>query len=265
MNYPLKSSNLENRRRNTRQRVLLIIICLLIISGLFVLRPVRQVFLNLTTPFWNLKNSASNSNFFEYFKSKQALINERQAMEQKLFLAGNLLALNETLQSENETLKDLMGRSATKQKTILANILVKPPQSFYDLLVIDVGADEGIKVNDRVIADATVYIGKVSEVYDHTAKVTLYSSPGEKNQVILGTNSVSVEAIGVGGGNFNILLPREVEVKENDVIIMPSITTNIFGIVEKVDFKDKDAFQTVLFKSPVNISELSLVQVVLDK
>jgi hypothetical protein len=81
--------------------------------------------------------------------------------------------------------------------------------------------------------------------------------------VVLGSSSISVEAIGIGGGNFNIFLPREVEVKENDVIVIPSITSNIFGIVEKVNFKETDSFQTVLFKSPVNISELSFVEVIL--
>ncbi len=109
---------------------------------------------------------------------------------------------------------------------------------------------------------SNIYIGEVSEVYPHISKIILYSTPGHKLSVVLGTNSVSVEAVGVGGGNFNIFLPREVEVKEGDVIIIPSITTNVFGIVEKVNFKDKDSFQTVLFKSPVNISELSFVEIV---
>jgi hypothetical protein len=54
-----------------------------------------------------------------------------------------------------------------------------------------------------------------------------------------------------------------VEVKESDVIVVPSITTNIFGIVEKVSFEEKDSFQTVLFKSPVNIAELNFVEVII--
>ena len=114
------------------------------------------------------------------------------------------------------------------------------------------------------MANDNVYLGEVSEVDPHSSKVTLYSTPGRKLSVVLGASSISAEAVGIGGGNFNIFLPREVEVKEGDIIVIPSITTNVFGIVEKVNFQDKDSFQTVLFKSPVNISELNFVDVVLN-
>jgi len=33
--------------------------------------------------------------------------------------------------------------------------------------------------------------------------------------------------------------------------------------VEKINFKETDSFQTVLFKSPVNVSELNFVQIVI--
>lgn len=262
MNYPLKSSNFEDRRRNAKKKILVITVVLVVIILIMIFTPIRAVLFSIAEPVWKTENSISNSNFFQYFKTKQSLINERIAMEQKLFLAGNLMALNETLQAENDTLKDLLGRKEIKNNTVLASVLVKPPQTPYDMLIIDIGDDYGLKIGDKVIANANIYIGEVSEVNARSAKVTLYSTPGRKMSVVLGLNSVTVEAVGIGGGNFNIFLPREVEVKEDDVIIIPAITSNVFGIVEKVNFKDKDSFQTVLFKSPVNISELSFVEVV---
>jgi len=174
-----------------------------------------------------------------------------------------LLAINEILQTENDNLKDLLGRKDAKQKTVLATVLVKPPQTPYDMLTIDIGADQNVKVGDKVMANANIYIGEVSEVMPRLAKVTLYSTPGRKLSVVLGESLVTMEAVGIGGGNFNIYIPREVEVKEGDVIVIPSITANVFGIVEKVNFKETDSFQTVLFKSPVNISELNFVEVVI--
>ena len=262
MNYLLKSSSFEDRKKNARRRILIVIVILIFISIVLLTTPVRSLLFSLAEPIWKSQNSFINSNFIEYFKFKQTLINERLAIEQKLFMAGNLLALNTTLQKENDSLKDLLGRKDVKQKTILSAVLVKPPQTPYDSLIIDIGENYNIKVGNKVMANANVYIGEVSEVLPHSAKIILYSSPGRKLPVILGTNSATVEAVGIGGGNFNIFLPREVEVKEGDVIVVPSITTNVFGIVEKVNFRDKDSFQTVLFKSPVNISELNFVQVV---
>ncbi len=263
MNYPLKSSNFEDRKRSARKKSFITIIIIIVIMIIISTSPVRSFLFSTASPIWKLENSILNSNFFEYFKSKQVLINERLAMEQKLFLAGNLMAINSTLTTENETLKDLLGRKDIKTKSVLAKILVKPPQTPYDMLTVDIGSDFDVKVGDKVVANANVYIGEVSEVFPRTSKVILYSTPGRKLSVVLGTNSATVEAVGTGGGNFNIFLPREVEVKENDVIVIPAITANVFGIVEKINFKETDSFQTVLFKSPVNISELNFVEIVL--
>lgn len=263
MNYLLKSSNFEDRKKNAQKRVLYTSIILIIALLILATGPVRRALFSIAEPVWKSENAVSNSSFFQYFKFKQTLIDEKLALEQKLFMAGNLLALNQTLQTENENLKDLLGRKDSKQKTVLASVLVKPPQTPYDLLTIDIGADQNIKVGDKVMANANVYIGEVSEVMPNLAKVTLYSTPGRKLSVVLGASSVTMEAVGIGGGNFNILVPREIEVKEGDVIVIPSITANVFGIVEKVNFKETDSFQTVLFKSPINVSELSFVEVVL--
>lgn len=261
MNYPLKSSNFVERQRQARKRVLYIVLLLILVAAIIRFSPVRQWLFSVSTPLWNTRNIVLESSFFQYFKTKQTLINEKNALEQKLFLAGNLIAENSILLVENESLKDLLGRKNIKQNIVLASILVKPPQIPYDSLIIDIGADQGLRVGAKVLATANTYIGEISEVLPHSAKVTLYSSPGQKLSVILGTNSVTAEAVGIGGGNFNIFLPREVEVKEGDVIVIPSITANVFGIVEKINFKETDSFQTVLFKSPVNISELNFVEV----
>ncbi len=263
MNYLLKSSNFEDRKRNARRKVLWVVIILLIIVVIMITRPIRNTLFTVASPIWKLESGILNSSFFDYFKSKQSLINERVVMEQKLFMAGSLMAENEILRNENETLKDLLGRKEIIQNTVLAAIIVKPPQTPYDMLTVDIGEDNNVQIGDKVIANANVYIGEVSEVYPHSAKIILYSTPGHHLPVMLGLDSVSVEAVGMGGGNFNIFLPREVEVQEGDVIVVPSITPNVFGIVEKVNFKETDSFQTVLFKSPVNISELSLVEIII--
>ncbi len=265
MNYPLKSSNFEDRRRQSRKRNILVIIFLILILIILSTTIAKKTLFFIAEPVWAIENIfvGGFSNVFAHFESKQALINEKRDMQKQIFEAGTLSALNKVLQTENDTLKDLLGRKEIKHKTVLAAILVKPPQNLFDILTIDIGADHGLKVGDKVIADANVYVGEVSEVYPSTAKVLLYSSPGNKRQVVIGTNSVSAEAVGRGGGNFSVALPREIEVKEGDVVVIPSITANVFGIVEKVSSEDKDSFQTVLFKSPINISELNFVEVIL--
>jgi cell shape-determining protein MreC len=171
--------------------------------------------------------------------------------------------LNRILIQENTDLKDLLGRKSIYSKAVLASILVKPSFSPYDTLIVDIGTDAGVVVGDKVSADGNIFIGRVSEVYANSSKVILYSSPDEKVLVLVGSNNVLKEAVGIGGGNFKIELPREIDIKEGDDVVIPSISPNIFGIVEKVEYKEADSFQTVLFKSPINVLELKWVEILI--
>ena len=166
------------------------------------------------------------------------------------------------LKNENADLKNILGRKNNSQKEILATILAKPFFSPYDTLVIDLGSADGIAVGDQVIALGNTYIGKISEVYSHSSKVTLYSSSGETIDVLVGTSTVEKTATGMGGGNFSLQMPVGSNVNIGDPIIIPSISANIFSTVEKIDSEPTDSFETVLFKNPVNISELQYVEVV---
>lgn len=265
MSYHLKSSNHEDRRKNTQRWFLITFLIIIVLMAVLLTSPAKSLLFFIAEPIWKLENSILDSNLFEYFKFKQTLINEKQTLGQRLMATADLSALNDILKNENTTLKDLLGRKEITQNTILSAVLVKPPQIPYDSLIVDVGLSHGVKIGDKVIANANVYIGEVSEVNTASAKVTLYSTPGKKLSIVIGNSSVTAEAVGSGAGNFSITLPREVEVKEGEVIVIPSITPNVFGIVEKVDYRDKDSFQTILFKSPINISELRFVEVILSK
>ena len=70
-----------------------------------------------------------------------------------------------------------------------------------------------------------------------------------------------MELEGLGGGNFAAKLPRDVEVKEGDAAVVPSISTSVFGFVEKIELNPTDSFQKIIFKIPANLSELKWVTV----
>ncbi len=265
MNYPLPNSNFQNRRRNARLKIFWSLIILILIL-IFLSTPwARRVLFYVANPVWQIEKSITRAfdHLVIYFDSKQTLAQENDELKNQLQVLTELKGINLILQSENDSLKNLLGRKDAKHKTVLAAVLVKPPKNLFDILLIDAGLNQGIKVGDKVIAESNVYIGEISEVFSDTSKVILYSSPGEKRAVALGTSGVAAEAVGRGGGNFSIDLPREIGAKEGDVIYIPSITPNVFGIVEKILFEDKDSFQTILFKSPINLSELNFVEILI--
>ena len=195
--------------------------------------------------------------------SKVELALENSQLKEQLKSDERNQALFGIVQKENDDLKNILNRKSSDQNLLLSSVLVKPFLSPYDTLIIDVGSSSNISINDKVLVDGNTFIGYISEVYKNTSKVILYSSPGEKVNVQIGSNNVEKVAVGQGGGNFSVQMPRESDIKEGDNITIPSISPNIFGVVEKIEFKESDSFQTVIFKSPVNISELKWVEVLL--
>ncbi len=221
---------------------------------------------SIGAPLWTVKNNI-NSFFLDnvgVLNSKTNLLKENSLLKEQIKSNERNQALFDLLKKENADLKNILNIKGANQNLLLSAVLVKPFLSPYDTLIIEGGLLDSINVNANVLAEGNVFIGYISEVYDHTSKVTLYSSPGEKIKVLIGSNNIEKEAVGLGGGNFKVEIPREIDVKEGDSITIPSISTNIFGVVEKIEFKESDSFQNILFKNPINAAELKWVEVLLS-
>lgn len=196
-----------------------------------------------------------------YFSSKSSLSSENESLRNQLLENNALVSNYNSVVSENNILKDTLGRKDENMDLVLAAILAKPNQSAYDILVVDVGANRGISVGNTVFAFGGVPIGKVSDVFPSSSKVTLFSTSGEKTQGILGANNTFMEVLGRGGGNFEIVLPRDFSVVNGDQVVLPGITPRVFGIVETVISDPRDSFIKALLVSPVNVQELKFVEV----
>jgi len=262
MNYLLKSKGEKPQKKILKATSILIFVILF--AYLLSTNFSKNILFAIGKPLWGISSSVVtfwDSNI-EVFRSKKSLIEENNNLLAEIESSRKDLLFLDLAKKENETLKDLLNRKKLKDNLILASVLVKPGFSPYDTLIVDAGKNDNISVGELVMAGASVFIGEVAEVYDSSSKIKLYSSPGEKINVLVGPNNILKEAQGIGDGNFKIEVPKEVGVKVGDSVVIPSINTNVFGIVEKVESKETDSFQTVLFKNPVNIHELKFVEVV---
>ncbi len=104
-------------------------------------------------------------------------------------------------------------------------------------------------------------IGKIEEVYAHTAKVKLFSTSSEETQAFLGRGNVAVTTIGKGGGNFEIDIPQGITVNRDDVILLPGIDSEMLAIVLDIETNPIDSFQKVLAKTPVNNDQIRFVTI----
>src|SRR3989344_7834388 len=198
-----------------------------------------------------------------FFSSKNSLRQENENLKLELDESRVLMTNYNSLQAENTSLKEILGRKdasgGEERQMILAAILSKPKQSPYDTLIIDVGTGQGLQTGDIVFAFSSVPIGRVAETYSNSSKIILFSNSGEKTQVAI--HDIFFEIVGRNGGNFEIAVPKDFIIQKGDQAVLPGINPYVVAIVEAIISDPRDSFQKALLTSPVNIQELKFVEV----
>lgn len=216
--------------------------------------------ISMTAPVWKAENVIIQSlrNGFTFFNSQQALVEENTVLKEKLSsLEIEILSLS-SKQAQENTLLELIGRRQ-KPNMIAAAVLTHPPQTPYDVIVIDAGYNESIALNSIVSLPEGPILGVVSEVFSKTAKVKLFSAAGEETNAILERDNIPVTLVGAGGGNFKLIFPRDIAVERGDRILSADISSHLLAIVEEISARPTDSFKEVLAKSPANIFVLRFV------
>ena len=240
----------RDRGRGTRT-FLLIILCLVVAGILVVWRG------PLTGAFWTV--------FSPVFSGVQGVVSqgELSRLRAELAEAQARVADRDFLWRENLDLKSRLGRVPEGTTTRLATVLLRPPATPYDTLMLDVGLADGVSVGDIVFAGGVVAIGHLTEVYRTTARATLYSAPGEAHDVLILTEggSVPVVAEGQGSGSFVGKLPQGVQVAPGDTAYFPDLTPILAARVSATETAPGESFQTVYMHLPVNPFLLHYVEV----
>jgi len=223
----------------------------------------KNAIINLSTPLWATRNSFGVfiEDSFKTISSKKRLIEENRKLRGDLALFSALYIEYDVLKNENEELRSLLGRREEKEDSVAASILIRPRKSPYDTLIIDVGKDNDISAGSIIVSSEKTLLGEISEVYERSSKVVLYSHPGVMTQVFIGEENIMGEAIGKGGGNYEVELPRDVPIEEGAYVRVPEKGGGILGIIEKVKSTPQDPSKKILFKAPVNIQEIQWVTV----
>jgi len=207
----------------------------------------------------NAGEKFSNAGSFVY--SKKSLLKENEDLKLQINELSNKILNYNSVVDENIQLKEILGRKDDTPIMTLSSILSKPNQSLYDTLIIDTGENKGVLVGQRVFVKGNIPIGRIDAVYSKSSKVILYSNPGEKNEVIISGKNIFMQAIGRGGGNFEMTLPRDFVLDLGTEIILPGIIPYILGTVETIISDPRDSYQKALLVSPVNIQEIKFVEI----
>lgn len=142
---------------------------------------------------------------------------------------------------------------------VAATVLSRPPRSPYDTLVVSAGASAGVKLGDLVFTAPHVAVGVIDEVFETTSRVVLYSSAGRQTEGFMDNEVGSVLLKGEGGGSMEVELSRAFQIATDTTVTLPDRST-VIGIVDHVSGNDTDPFKRVLVALPINIQNLSWVE-----
>jgi cell shape-determining protein MreC len=214
--------------------------------------------LSLHTPF-----SALGAQFIH----AAALERENETLRAELASTTASLADRNLLYQETISLKARLGRDIAV-RSVLAGIVMRPPGTPYDVLMIDAGRAQGVSLGDYVSAGGTTIIGTIDEAYQTSARVKLLSAPEESYQGLLSETTqhpaVPLTVVGQGGNSLTAQVPAKTLVIPGDAVVLPGIANGYSGIVSHVDVKNGDSFETLYLQLPVDPQELQYVEVLLQ-
>lgn len=221
----------------------------------------RQNSLNESVWRIGLRGQTITNVFANYLSSKNKLSNENIELRNELDKA-RLELLNQSIhKDENKKLKEILGRK-NSDDLLLAQILSKPNKSPYDILVVDVGSLDNVSVGQKVVAKGLVPIGVISEVNNTNSRVKLFSTPGTETEAVFESSGIDIILKGTGSGGFEMVIPKDVEMRVGQAILSKEIYSHTIALVSGIVSTERDSYKKVLAKSPINIQELSWVQVV---
>ncbi len=206
----------------------------LLILGFRLVAP--NLFLHIVTPIFQFGDtlSADSHLFLSHFTTAATLTeaNDRLASEN-----ATLASENRTLTKEIADITALLGASNTPKEIpgLIAGVVVRPPVSPYDTLVLALGAKEGVTPNMEVFGPGDVPVGFISSVQNDFSRATLFSAPGTSVSGWVGSTSAPLTLTGIGAGAFQAVVPRVANIVVGDVVFVPGPGMKAIGTVARVD------------------------------
>lgn len=238
--------------------------------------PLQEAAGLIVIPFENSIASIGHwiTSVHDSFQEKQALIDaneELQAAVDTLTDQNNILIQDQAELTRLEQLYDLDEEYSDYPK-IAARIISKDPGNWYDTFIINRGSNDGIRVDNNVIAGKGL-VGIVTEVgstwatvraiIDDSSNVSAMTVSTDDNCVVEG----DLELIDEGKLRFTQLYDREDRVTVGERIVTSSISEKyveglFIGYVSEVELDTNNLTKTGTIVTPVDFQHLKDVFVI---
>lgn len=208
--------------------------------------------------------------FTELGKVREELDQTRTKLRQ---LEGTADELSQII-SENRHLRELLAmQPKVGFDSIPAVIISKDPDNWYRTILVNRGADDGVKVNMPVIAyngDVKAVVGKVCDVRGSVSRILPVISDDMKMGVMLQESHYPGLSVGYSSNSVFCrvdYISRSAQIKEGDVVVT-SGQGGIFppgllvGNVQKLLTSKTSSFQQILVRPVINYDLVEQVYII---
>lgn len=256
-----KGSYRHSSTKRARRNWLLVLVSVILISWLFpwLISGVAAVVLYPfhVTSEWVKTSPGLIPN---YLRSRAELVRQIDDLETKLATeAGTQLSIKRLLE-ENMQLRAL-AEAGEADDRMVARVISRPGSLNYDLIQIDKGTDDGVVVGAPVYTGIDTVVGVVVQATASYAFVDLFTSPGFLSTAFIVGPNVFSPIEGMGGGVARVKLPQGVSLETGQVVILPGISSGVYGEIVSVQNAPTQPEQYGYITSPVSISNLLYVSV----
>ncbi len=252
----------RDNKRSIAERMVVPLLIVLFLLVLYVFGPgllnfSLRALLSVTVPVTKAAQTLSDAreDFFTLLSRKVSLVEENRALRRQAAELTLVRAENERLRSELA----LFTKAELPLSSLIAPVIIKPPHSVYDTLIIDISQLPEVRQGMLVLSLDGAALGTVAEVFGKVAKVLLFSSSGVQVQGTLGASTTPIDLVGRGGGTFRTTVPSRIKISIGEWIASPQLGGSIVALVEAVSPDASQLSTTVDARIPISFTALSNV------
>jgi rod shape-determining protein MreC len=160
-----------------------------------------------------------------YFTTRSTLASENIELKQRQMELTLLANQSELLRVENQNLRQLLNlQKEVTYETIPVEILYNPSNPISQRVVIDRGANDGLKLGNPIASDSGI-LGQVVRLYAGSSEVSLLEDRDFAVPVQVSRNGLRAAVFGTGRGNLLELryLPVASDLEVGDVLLTSGI------------------------------------------
>jgi len=247
------------------------ILLLIFFHWLNILKPIENLFTTIFAPVQEPLATAGQkiNNLFTSFKSLGSLKKENEKLKNEIekLLVENY-RLKTTIEESKLLEEQLKFAQEQNYRYVSAKVIGKSPSN-PQILIINKGEKDGIKVDFPLIVNDGILIGKIIETGIHVSKILLIT---DSQSVISASIENEDKSQGIVKGEHGLslkmdLIPLDHKVNPEQLVITSGLESNVpsglvIGSVSKTFSRKGELFQQANITPATSFSNISIVTVI---